>query len=127
MIVLRSLDSVEKSEYRSDKQCPRSRRSADSSEVQPQNQSDQNVNAALVETAVKIISEESSEAVSEDDHVTVQNEDIDEVLEKTRKTYATFIPENKAENNLQKSLNLANSLDHVAIESTDIDSVRKVI
>ena len=127
MIVLRSLDSVEKSEYRSDKQCPRSRRSADSSEVQPQNQSDQNVNAALVETAVKVISEESSEAVSEDDHVTVQNEDIDEVLEKTRKAYATFIPENKAENNLKKSLNLANSLDHVAIESTDIDSVRKVI
>ena len=127
MIVLRSLDSVEKSEYRSDKQCPRSRRSADSSEVQPQNHSDQNVNAALVETAVKIISEESSEAVSEDDHVTAQIEDIDEVLEKTRKAYATFIPENKAENNLKKSLNLANSLDHVAIESTDIDSVRKVI
>ena len=127
MIVLRSLDSVEKSEYRSDKQCPRSRRSAESSEVQPQNQPDQNVNAALVETAVKIISEESSEAVSEDDHVTAQIEDIDEVLEKTRKAYATFIPESKAENNLKKSLNLANSLDHVAIESTDIDLVRKVI
>ena len=127
MIVLRPLDSVEKSEYRSDKQCPRSRRSADSSEVQPQTHSDQNVNTALVETAVKIISEESSETVSEEDHVTVQIEDIDEVLEKTRKAYATFIPENKAENNLKKSLNLANSLDHVAIESTDIDSVRKVI
>ena len=54
-------------------------------------------------------------------------ENMDEVLEKTRKAHATFIPENKTENHLKTSLNLANSLDHVAIESTDIDSVRKVI
>ena len=74
---------------------------------------------------MKIISEESTESVSEDKHLEI--EDIDEVLEKTRKAHATFIPENKTENNLKQSLNLANSLDHVAIESTDIDSVRTVI
>ena len=117
------------------------RRNADSSEVLenlPQKQPDKNVEAALVETAVKIISEES--AVSEDELVNGTNRDedrprtpdsdienMDEVLEKTRRAHATFIPENKTENHLKQSLNLANSLDHVAIESTDIDSVRKVI
>ena len=150
MIVRGSLESVEKSDYRSDKQCPKSRRNADSSEVlenQPQKQPDKNVEAALVETAVKIISEESTETVPEDELVPGTNldedrlrttrlvprtpdrdiENMDEVLEKTRKAHATFIPENKTENHLKTSLNLANSLDHVAIESTDIDSVRKVI
>ena len=136
-----SLESVEKSDYRSDKQCPKSRRNADLSEVlehPPQNQADKNVdlNAALVETAVKIISEEST--VSEEELVPGTRspvprtpdrdiENMDEVLEKTRRAHATFIPENKTENHLKQSLNLANSLDHVAIESTDIDSVRKVI
>ena len=134
-----SLESVEKSDYRSDKQCPKSRRNADSSEVleiPPQKQPVKNVEAALVETAVKIISEEST--VSEEELVPGTRspvprtpdrdiENMDEVLEKTRRAHATFIPENKTENHLKQSLNLANSLDHVAIESTDIDSVRKVI
>ena len=83
------------------------------------------MNAALVETAVKIITEQSTESVLEDEHLEI--EDIDEVLEKTRKAHATFIPENKTEDNLKQSLNLAKSLDHVAIESTDIDLVRNVI
>ena len=97
------------------------------SEIQTEKQPDQNVdvNAALVESAVKIITEQSTESVLEDEHLEI--EDIDEVLEKTRKAHATFIPENKTEDNLKQSLNLANSLDHVAIESTDIDSVRNVI
>ena len=140
-MVLGSLESVEKSDYRSDKRCPKSRRNADSSEVleiPSQKQPDKNVdvNAALVETAVKIISEEST--VSEEELVPGTQspvprtpdrdiENMDEVLEKTRRAHATFIPENKTENHLKQSLNLANSLDHVAIESTDIDSVRKVI
>ena len=142
-MVLGSLESVEKSDDRSDRRCPKSRRNADLSEVleiPSQKQPDKNVdvNAALVETAVKIISEEST--VPEDELVQGTNRDedrpktpdrdienMDEVLEKTRRAHATFIPENKTENHLKQSLNLANSLDHVAIESTDIDSVRKVI
>ena len=137
-MVLGSLKSVEKSDYRSDKRCPKSRRNADSSEVLeiPPQKQPVDVNAALVETAVKIISEEST--VSEEELVPGTQspvprtpdrdiENMDEVLEKTRRAHATFIPENKTENHLKQSLNLANSLDHVAIESTDIDSVRKVI
>ena len=138
-----SLELVEKSDYRSDKRCPKSRRNADSSEVlekQPQKQPDQIAEAAPVETAVQIISEESTETIPEDELVPGTNSDedrprtpdrdienVDEVLEKTRRAHATFIPENKTENHFKTSLNLANSLDHVAIESTDIDSVRKVI
>ena len=140
VMVRGSLESVEKSDYRSNKQCPKSKRHADSSEVLeiPPQKQPVDVNAALVETAVKIISEEST--VSEDELVPGTNRDedrprtpdrdienMDEVLEKTRRAHATFIPENKTENHLKQSLNLANSLDHVAIESTDIDSVRKVI
>ena len=133
-MVLGSLKSVEKSDYRSDKQCPKSRRNADSSEVleNPPEKQPVDVNAALVETAVKIISEDELVPGTDWDEDRPETpdrdiENIDEVLEKTRRAHATFIPENKTENHLKQSLNLANSLDHVAIESTDIDSVRKVI
>ena len=68
---------------------------------------------------------QESQNVTEDGKLEIQ--DLDEALHKTRKTYATFIPENQTENDLKVPLNLANSLDHVAIESTDIDSVRTVI
>ena len=132
-----SLESVEKSDDRSDRRCPKSRRNADLSEVleiPSQKQPDKNVdvNAALVETAVKIISEDELVPGTnrDEDRPRTPDRDIenmDEVLEKTRRAHATFIPENKTENHLKQSLNLANSLDHVAIESTDIDSVRKVI
>ena len=129
-----SLESVEKSDYRSDKRCPKSRRNADSSEVLeiPPQKQPVDVNAALVETAVKIISEDELVPGTnrDEDRPRTPDRDIenmDEVLEKTRRAHATFIPENKTENHLKQSLNLANSLDHVAIESTDIDSVRKVI
>jgi len=128
-------DSVENSKYRSNRQCPKSRRNAEFSEV-PQIQTDQNedVDASLVTTGVKVIAEESAEAIKSETipEALPENEgldkpvleDIDEVLEKTRKTFATFIPEDSTEPYFKESLNLANSLDHVAIESTDIDSVR---
>ena len=114
--------SAENLNYRSDKQCPKSRRKSSSDNLGHENKEGPNseivVDAALVGTGVKLISEDSIK----DENIKI--EDLDEVLETTRKTYATFIPDGETKNNLKESMRLANSLDHIAIESTDIDTVR---
>ena len=114
--------SAENLNYQSDKQSPKSRKKASSDNLGHGNKENSNseivVDAALVGTGVKLISEDQIK----DENIKI--EDLDEVLETTRKTYATFSPDDETQTNLKESVQLANSLDHIAIESTDIDTVR---